>query len=365
MLFHYRIFCASIAIALTRAMVSAVAETNCVDNSSYRSPKLGLACAQHKDLDCREFGVVGYSTDDIEDLLRQCPSSCAVESCTAATEIIDNHQHQQSNDVQVSVQRSRSLRGLLPTSAVSTCPAEWDETCRDDPNFLSKLQLPCSKHLTFDCSVLGAIGFSLQDIVDLISSCPCSCDVECSAPTTPPTTLNPTSHPTIATESPSVSPSDAPTMSPFSSPSLAPTIPSPTLHQKIAPTTSSPANITAPSVENQDIQNAVAMVNTSEEPTQNQNDDSALGFLPFSSSIFYGIIAACVGLVGIVVVTRSCKRRVKASPRRDDNDNDVVVVTSRMKASRRHDDKDDEKRKTTSLKSSYESSSFDPVSFFF
>ena len=283
-----------VAIALAATMASAVTETNCIDSSGYRSPKLGLACAQHKDLDCREFGVVGYSKDDIDDLLRQCPSSCAVEGCTAATEI-----------VQVSAQRSRSLRGLQPTNAVSTCPAEWDETCRDDPNFISKLHLPCSSHVTFECSVLHAIGFSLQDIDDLISSCPCSCNIECSA---------------------HGNDSDPPTASPVSDP---PTALLPTLHPTIALTFSIPAKIAtespsvSPSVESQDIQNAIAVAIISEEPTQNQNDDSVLGFLPFSSSTFYGIIAAviiaaaAVGLVGY--------RREKASSRRD---NEKMQITT-------------------------------------
>ena len=292
-----------VAIALAATMASAVTETNCIDSSGYRSPKLGLACAQHKDLDCREFGVVGYSKDDIDDLLRQCPSSCAVEGCTAATEI-----------VQVSAQRSRSLRGLQPTNAVSTCPAEWDETCRDDPNFISKLHLPCSSHVTFECSVLHAIGFSLQDIDDLISSCPCSCNIECSA---------------------HGNDSDPPTASPVSDP---PTALLPTLHPTIALTFSIPAKIAtespsvSPSVESQDIQNAIAVAIISEEPTQNQNDDSALGslpkldFLPFSSSTFYGIIAAAIGLV--IIVGLVGYRREKASSRRDHNNDEIQITTS-------------------------------------
>ena len=386
MLFHHQIFCASIAIALTTAMASAISETNCIDSSSYRSPKLGLACAQHKDLDCREFGVVGYSKDDIDDLLRQCPSSCAVGGCTTATKIMDNHQNQQGDNVHASVQRSRSLRGLLhaPTNTVSTCPAEWDETCRDDPNFISKLHLPCSQHVTLECSILYGIGFSFQDIVDLVSSCPCSCNVECSAPTTSPTTTpvtskpspGPTSapvtslptaspvsdHPTAApvTPEPSSSPvSDPPTASPVSDP---PTALRHTSHPTIAPTTSSPSKIAtestsvSPSIESQDIQNVIAVAITSEEHTQNQNDHSALDFLPFSSSIFYGIIAAVTGMVIIVAVVGSVgRRRMKASSQHDDDN-----VTSRVKAplailnreaSQRRDDNDDEKPKTPSLKS--------------
>ena len=105
------------------------------------------------------------------------------------------------------------------------------------------------------------------------------------------------------------------------------------------------------------------MAITSEENTQNQNGHSALDFLPFSSSIFYGIIAAVAGMVIIVAVVGSVgRRRMKESSQRDDGN-----VTSRVKAplsilnrepSRRRDDNDDEKPKTPSLKSNtYQSSS--------
>ena len=279
MLFHHQIFCASVAIALTTAMASANGEANCIDSSSYRSPKLGLACVQHKDLDCREFGVVGYSKDDIDDLLRQCPSSCAVGGCTTATEIMDSHQNE---DLQVSAQRSRSLRGPV-TSKPSPGPT--------------------------------------------------------SAPVTNLPTASPVSdHPTAApvTPEPSSSPvSDPPTASPVSDP---PTALRHTSHPTVAPTTSSPSKIAtestsmSPSIESQDIQNVIAVAITGEENTQNQNGHSALDFLPRIRRLhIYGIIAAVAGMVIIVSpkvrllllarVFRTCKQfstDVASTPRAEE-----------------------------------------------
>ena len=289
---HHQIF---IAIALTASLVSAaVDETNCIDNSNYRSPKLGLSCAQHKGLDCHEFGTVGYSSDEIADLLLQCPSSCAVEGC--ASEGLSNNDDNKiqqiiNDDVQISVQRSRSLRGLLPMSSTTTCPDDWDESCRDDPNFKSKLQLPCSGHVTFDCTVLGAIGFGLQDIVDLISNCPCSCGIECGAPTSSPSS-SPSSNPTVTA-------SASPSLSPTASPTAYPTTPSPTAIPTMTPTTPSPTRSptqspsAAPSAlsEDNDNQNVIAQVVTSDESSQQEENNSVMGSLPFSPSVFYGIVA--------------------------------------------------------------------------
>jgi len=296
---YCQIFRAFIVIALTASTVLVAAETNCVDNSNYRSPKLGLLCAQHKDLDCREFAVVGYSNDDVADLLRQCPSSCAVEGCApAATSSTNgNYQSQQDDAIQTSDKRSRSLRGLLPMSTVSTCPEGWDETCRDDPTFKSKLQLPCSQHVTFDCALLGAIGFDPEDIDALIFSCPCSCSIECGAPTSSPTT-SPSPAPTVTA-------SASPSMLPTTTTTSHPTTPSPTMHPTMTPSTSSPTRTpTPPFTDVENNQNVIAQVMTNEESPQQDKDDSL-----FSSPVFYGSVAgaACVGLVAIVVVTRNLK----------------------------------------------------------
>lgn len=298
---YHRIFRAFIAIALTASLIHASAavdeQTKCVDNSKYRSPKLGLSCTQHKGLDCQEFGVLGYSSAELADLLLQCPSSCAVDGCASKgpSNNNDNKTQRNNNDeVQTSVQRSRSLRGLLPVSSTTTCPDDWDESCRDDPNFKSKLQLPCSGHVTFDCAVLGAIGFSLQDVFDVISHCPCSCGIECEAPT-----ATPTSSPS------SIGPSSNPAVTASASSSLSPTT--------RGPAQSPPA---APSALGDDDDNAIAQVITSDDSSQQQGHNFTMGSFSVSSSVFYGIVtaAAFVVLVAIVVVTR----HVKASRQQKD-----------------------------------------------
>ena len=100
----------------------------------------------------------------------------------------------------------------------------------------------------------------------------------------------------------------------------------------------------------------IAQVVTSDESAQDQQqeDDSALGSLPFSSSVFYGIVGAVafVALVAIVVVTR----HVKAS-RRENDDDMSPSKNSRQRQSTKSAGgkplgraKTSARRKTTSLK---------------
>jgi len=117
------------------------------------------------------------------------------------------------------------------------CYPGWDDTCQDDPTFVSPLSLPCSGHQSFDCRMTGMIGFTEDEIYALVNACPCSCNIKCGTHTKDPT-MAPTSSPTVSpqpttmptkyptanpTSRPSHSPSASPTSSPSDSPSSNPT----------------------------------------------------------------------------------------------------------------------------------------------
>ena len=61
----------------------------------------------------------------------------------------------------------------------SSCFPGWDASCQDNPDFVSVMGASCSMHDRFDCTMLGAIGYTEQEVYDVIVNCPCSCDIEC------------------------------------------------------------------------------------------------------------------------------------------------------------------------------------------
>jgi len=90
-----------------------------------------------------------------------------------------------------------------------SCHPGWSSTCQDDMHYFSKMRVPCWRHSTMDCTAFGHIGYTDEEILDLVERCPCSCGVECGtfsiAPSVSPTAM-PTEGPTrIPSASPSVS----------------------------------------------------------------------------------------------------------------------------------------------------------------
>ena len=125
------------------------------------------------------------------------------------------------------------------------CYAGWSESCQDDPTFRSPLSLPCSGHQSFDCRMTDIIGFTEDEIYELVNACPCSCRIKCGTHTKEPT-LAPSPFPTVSHQpsskpsaAPSAQPTARPTTSPTASPTLSPTFAptkSPTLHPTLTPT---------------------------------------------------------------------------------------------------------------------------------
>ena len=106
----------------------------------------------------------------------------------------DNNIRGRRNDRQRLLQRS--------------CYKGWPNTCQDNPFYHSKMRVPCWRHTTLDCTAFGHIGYTDEEILDLIESCPCSCGVECGTFSVAPSA------------SPSATPSERPTGMPSSSPSI-------------------------------------------------------------------------------------------------------------------------------------------------
>lgn len=58
------------------------------------------------------------------------------------------------------------------------CHPGWDAGCQDNPLYVTRLGLDCSKHVVMNCDEMGQIGFTEADVDELILNCPCSCDIE-------------------------------------------------------------------------------------------------------------------------------------------------------------------------------------------
>ena len=229
------------------------------DDETYSS-KIGLNCAQHEHLDCHAFIDVGFSADEVNELMSRCPQSCSSSPTLPAT--IDDKQQYRSLQNQ-SIQNARATLTLGQNDAIcgNEClnPGWKDNSCRDDPGFLADaLMLPCESFQLLECEKLDAIGLNEQQVHTIINACPCSCDIPCgtwtlsptAAPTfkptvsPQPTTAMPTGRPTPKpSPNPTMQPSRSPTRSPTHKPSAAPVTSSPTSRPSAYPVTSSPTDM--------------------------------------------------------------------------------------------------------------------------
>ena len=166
-------------------------QPKCVDDPSYKS-KAGLLCAQHASLDCRGFEHLGFSPQEVDELLNKCPVSCRVEPCL-------------SIDDQDTVQADKDERSISPTSQAvkqqirnqvqtqyvrrrtfehyeGACFEGWHASCQDNPSYVSPIQTDCSVARMFEggkCAQAIVIGLTLAEVNEMIVNCPCSCEVEC------------------------------------------------------------------------------------------------------------------------------------------------------------------------------------------
>ena len=143
-----------------------------------------------------------------DEILLNCPKSCGVDSCEA----LDGYATywdglMKSNSYEVEETPSPAgtaaagkTKGVMPqqkfnnggghdgigTSSYSTqhhvgrgCFEGWDPTCRDDPDYLCPIGLACEAYKEYDCTTFTAVGYSDEQVADLIYHCPCSCEIDC------------------------------------------------------------------------------------------------------------------------------------------------------------------------------------------
>ena len=176
--------------------VMAKVPPTCKDDASYVSPS-GLSCLDHRPLGCQKLGIEarGYDIDAAAELLAKCPVSCGVPPCEADQDydlIRDEEWPQRQLRGGTGTTNSNSVRPVdraspsiwhsanLPHGVhVSSCHAGWHPFCQDDPSYVSKTGLPCEFYSSFDCTAWTNVGYTEQEVYDLINSCPCACAVPC------------------------------------------------------------------------------------------------------------------------------------------------------------------------------------------
>ena len=187
----------------------------CYDDPSFQTKYL-LSCWNHKRLDCESFADVGFSEQEIFDLVVSCPCSCGIP-CGTYTEAPS------ASPSSMPAEAPSAGPSSMPTDDFYRCD---DPRCQDDPTYLSKLSLTCESHARFDCTSMGAIGYSEEEVGELIRRCPCSCQMACpdlfiSDAPTPQPSISVNSEPSFL---PSMEASSSPSSQPSSSPSSQPSV---------------------------------------------------------------------------------------------------------------------------------------------
>ena len=235
------------------------------DNPAYQS-RLGLSCSEHvawfdpsqtdtkvgnsssssatKSSLCDAYALVGFAPDQVAELKWHCPRSCGVFESSADASCwrdgVEDGDDRSSNiyllhhaglsdddpDHVVDIlhfssspvggdggdsddDNNNNIRGRRHHRELQrSCYPGWSRTCQDDVSYFSKMRAPCWRHTKLDCTAFGNIGYTDEEILDLVESCPCSCGVECGTYSVAPSA------------SPSARPSAEPTMMPSASPSL-------------------------------------------------------------------------------------------------------------------------------------------------
>lgn len=193
----------------------------CEDNPAFRS-RFGITCAEHANVRCEALQVLGWTQDEINDLLHNCPSSCAVADCNDTTSSISIarslqpptaaptlntimtseeldllHDASTASEADITIDTSRALlrkRTEEEDDTANACYPKWPATCQDDPTYMSRMSVGCSAFQVFNnCfEAKTIVAFSDDEISELISRCPCTCKIQCTeAPTPAPFTLPP------------------------------------------------------------------------------------------------------------------------------------------------------------------------------
>ena len=162
-------------------------QPKCVDDPTYKS-KAGLLCAQHASLDCSGFEHLGFSSQEVDELLRKCPVSCRVEPCVSIDDqdIVDKDERSIFPTLQSDQQQGRKQAQTYHVrrrTSEEACFEGWHASCQDNPLYVSPIQTDCSIARSIfqggRCAQAITIGLTLAEINEMLLNCPCSCEVEC------------------------------------------------------------------------------------------------------------------------------------------------------------------------------------------
>ena len=194
----------------------------CEDKPGFRS-RFGITCAEHANVRCEALQVLGWTQDEVNDLLHNCPSTCAVPDCNDSTSsnaanhflqpptaaptlntIMTSgaldlpHDASTASEADITIEASRTLlrkkKEEEEEDTAKACYPRWPASCQDDPTYMSRMSVGCSAFQVFNnCfEAKTIVAFSDDEISELISRCPCTCRIQCTeAPTPAPFTLPP------------------------------------------------------------------------------------------------------------------------------------------------------------------------------
>jgi len=175
----------------------------CEDSSTYQS-KFGASCSEHSNVQCEQLSILGWTQDEINDLLLHCPVACAVPECslsvptqpTAAPtmNIMSSTELDLLQQQWPPTMTSSTSRGLRSRQLQNACFPNWPSYCQDDPTYVSRMNVGCAAFQMLDNCFMArtVVSFTDAEVDQLITSCPCSCAIPCTASPTPaPITLPP------------------------------------------------------------------------------------------------------------------------------------------------------------------------------
>jgi len=175
---------------------STIVLQNCEDNPSFKT-KHGLRCSDHRDVYCHTMATFfELNPHDIGKLFFNCPDACGV---------------------------CQTIPSQVPSSI------EIDE-CQDKPAYRDKFGSTCKKYMGLACERMLNIGYMVNEVINLMNSCPWSCGVCTSQPSSLPSivpsmkpSLRPTHPPSVhPTSYLSENPSNIPSKNPSNTPSFFP-----------------------------------------------------------------------------------------------------------------------------------------------
>jgi len=183
---------------------------------------LGLTCLHHtRTYNCKLLGTIGYSRNNVQDVLLNCPRSCGL--CIT------------------------DIPTVAQTTEPTLAPTSWEYlasqsgNCLDNMAYRDKVGFGCKQHArTIDCKQIGTVGYTKPQVQKLLRNCPNSCKV-CGLWNP---SMSPSNHPTnFPNAIPSMSPSDLPSNFPSEIPSDVPSsVPTsvPSENPSFSPTTKLP-----------------------------------------------------------------------------------------------------------------------------